>query len=277
VAEDLSITRPTVAEFPTRAASVHARKFAIAYTALALVAVGAVGAVVWAVGLERKEERAWSSWSPTRSGESSLWEITDHVGAKYVDARGRPMVQLLVSPPYVTQATEQGVTRIAVDGVIVKGRASDRSDARAGVFATGGAFMYTLCSTGGNCALTPEQNRSNTLGVMLQREILELALYTFKYNGDVEQLLLFLPPFRTLDATGAGQEVKSVVYLERDDLKAALASPLDETLPGSPGQAVDARDRAAVLSYVRPKLFTFEPEQGPQGVTLLTLTPLGVQ
>jgi hypothetical protein len=137
--------------------------------------------------------------------------------------------------------------------------------------------MYTLCSTGGNCALTPEQNTSSTLGVMLQREILELALYTFKYNGDVEQLLLFMPPFRTLDATGPGQEVKSVVYLERDDLKAALASPLAETLPGSPGQAVDARDRAAVLSYVRPKLFTFEPEQGPQGVTLLTLTPYGTQ
>jgi hypothetical protein len=35
------------------------------------------------------------------------------------------------------------------------------------------------------------------------------------------------------------------------------------------------RDRAAVLSYIRPKLFTFEPEQGPQGLTLLTLTPFG--
>jgi hypothetical protein len=28
-------------------------------------------------------------------------------------------------------------------------------------------------------------------------------------------------------------------------------------------------------SYIRPKLFTFEPEQGPQGLTLLTLTPFG--
>lgn len=274
MAEDLSIVRPTVGERPLRARRAHARKFAIAYVGLALIVVGAVGGLVWALGLDQKDERAWSDWRPAGEGEQRLWQITDHVGAEYTDVGGRPIVQLLVSPPYVTQATEQGVTRIAVDGVIVKGRASDRSDARAGVFASGRAFMYTLCSTGGNCALTPEQNTSQTLGLMLQREILELALYTFKYN-EVEQILLFLPPFRTLDAEGQPQQAKTVVYLERDDLRAALASPLDETLPGSPGQAVDSRDRAAVLSYIRPKLFTFEPEQGPQGLTLLTLTPFG--
>jgi hypothetical protein len=274
MAEDLSIVRPSVVKRPLRARRVHARKFLIAYVVLGLIVVGAVGSLVWAVGLDRREEQAWSDWQPAGDGEQRLWEITDHVGAAYADVRGRPIVQLLVSPPYITQATEQGMTRIAVDGVIVQGRASDRSDARAGVFAPGRAFMYTLCSTGANCALTAEQNTSRTLGVMLQREILELALYTFKYN-DVEQLLLFLPPFGTIDATGQPQQAKTVVYLERDELKAALASPLNETLPGSPGQAIDARDRAAVLSYVRPKLFTFAPEQGPQGLTLLTLKPFG--
>jgi hypothetical protein len=274
LAEDLSIVGPAVAERPQRARGVHARKFAIAYVALAVIVVGAVGALVWAVGLNRQEERPWSAWQPAGEAEARLWQITDHVGAKYVDRHGRPIVQLLVSPPYVTQATEQGVTRIAVDGVIVKGRASDRSDARAGVFGPGRAFMYTMCSTGVDCALTAEQNSSPALGLRLQREILELALYTFKYN-DVEQLLLFLPPFGTLDAAGRPVQAKTVAYLERDDLKAALASPLNETLPGSPGQATDARDRAAVLSYIRPKLFTFAPEQGPQGLMLLTLTPYG--
>jgi hypothetical protein len=274
VAEDLTIIRPSVTQRPQGARRVHARKFAIAYGALALIVVGAVGALVWAVGLDRKEQQTWSDWRPAGEGERRLWQITDHVGAEYVDPNGRPIVQLLVSPPYVTQSTEQGVTRVAVDGVIVKGRASDRSDARAGVFANGRAFMYTMCSTGVDCALTPEQNTSPSLGLMLQREILELALYTFKYD-DVEQLLLFLPPFSTLDSDGRPVQAKTVVYLERGDLKAALASPLGETLPGSPGRAIDSRDRAAVLSYIRPKLFTFETEQGPQGLTLLTLTPYG--
>jgi hypothetical protein len=256
--------------------SVHARKFALAYVALALIAAGAIGALVWAVGLEPKEERAWSSWAPTREGEARLWEIADYVGAKYVDVEGRPIVQLLAAPPYISQVTDQGVTRIGVDGVIVKGRASDRSDARAGVFREGSAFMYILCSTGPNCALTREQNASQTLGLVLQRHVLELALYTFKYNDDVEHLLLFLPPFQTLAADGRPNQVKLLAYLERDEVRAALSSPINETLPGSPGTPVDARDRAAVLSYVRPKLFTFEPEQGPQGLTILTLTPYGV-
>jgi hypothetical protein len=276
MAEDLSVVRPTTAERPARARRVHARKFALAYAALALVGAGAILALLWAVGLDRTEDRAWSTWEPTAEGEARLWEIADHVGATYVDVDGRPIVQLLAAPPYISQVTDEGVTRISIDGVIVSGRASDRSDARAGVFQAGSAFMYILCSTGENCALTPAQNRSDTLGLLLQREILELALYTFKYNDDVDQLLFFLPPFTTLDRTGRRPEqVKTVVYLERDDVRAALASPLDETLPGSAGRVTDARDRAAVLSFVRPKLFTFAPEQGPQGLTLLTLTPYG--
>jgi hypothetical protein len=255
---------------------VHARKFLFAYAALALLAAGAIGGILWAVGLDRKEERAWSSWQPTGEGESRLWEIADYVRPRYVGTDGRPVVRLLVAPPYITQVTEQGVTRIAIDGVIVKYRASDRSDARAGVFQAGSAYMFILCSTGGNCALTQAQNQSRTLGLVLQRQVLELALYSFKYNEDVDQLLFFLPPFKTLAPDGRPEEVKLVAYLERDDLRTALASPIDETLPGEPGR-IEKADRDAVEVFVRPKLFTFEPEQGPQGLTLLTLTPYGGQ
>ena len=167
------------------------------------------------------------------------------------------------------------MTRIAADGVIVKGRASDRSDARAGVFGPAAPFMYTLCSTGVDCALTPEQNASPSLGLMLQREILELALYTFKYN-DVDQLLLFLPPFGTLDSDGQPVQAKQyVVYLERGDLKAALASPLGDTLPGSPGQAIESRDRRSRAQLHPADAVHVRDEQGPQGITLLTLTPYG--
>ena len=270
MAEDLTVARRAVSERAPRPRRAHARRFALAYAALALVAAGAVGGLLWALDLEPKGERPWSTWAPTKEGEARLWEIADHVGAKYVDVEGRPIVQLLAAPPYVQVATEQGLTRVAVDGVIVKGRASDRSDARAGVFRDGSAFMYILCSTGRNCALTPEQNQSQTLGLTLQREVLELALYTFKYNADVEQLLLFLPPFRTV-IQGQPTQVKALAYLERDQVKAALASPLAETLPG------DERDRAAVRSFVTPNLFTFEVEEGPQGLTLLTLAPFGGQ
>jgi hypothetical protein len=274
VAEDLSIGRLAVSGRPARVPRAHWRKFALAYTALALLTAGAIAATVWALGLDRKGEQQWSSWQPTGEGESRLWQIADYVRPRYVGVDGRPIVRLLVAPPYITQVTDQGVTRIAIDGVIVKYRASDRSDARAGVFQTGTAYMYILCSTGGNCALTRAQNQSRTLGLVLQRQVLELALYSFKYNEDVEHLLFFLPPFQTLAPDGRPEEVKIVAYLERDDLRAALASPIDETLPGSPTR-IEKPDRDAVDVFVRPKLFTFEPEQGPQGLTILTLTPYG--
>jgi hypothetical protein len=64
-------------------------------------------------------------------------------------------------------------TRLREDDVLAR---------RAGVFRDGSAFMYVLCSTGGNCDLTTEQNGDPNLGLVLQREILELALYTFKYD-----------------------------------------------------------------------------------------------
>jgi hypothetical protein len=274
MAEDLSVPRPVLAQpastQPRRRA--HVRKFAVAYAVLALIAIGAAGALVWAIGLDRKDEQAWSDWKPTAEGEARLWQIVDHVQPRYYGVDHRPIVRLLVAPPYISQVTEQGVTRVEIDGVIVKYRASDRSDARAGVFPPGEAYMYILCSTGGNCALTRAQNASPTLGIALQREVLELALYTFKYNDNVDQLLFFLPPFQTIGPDGRPTQQKIVAYLERDDLRAALARPIDRTLPGSPGE-IDKPDRDAVSAFIRPKLFTFEPEQGPQGLTLLTLTP----
>ena len=250
---------------------VYLTKFAFAYAVLGLVALAAIGALVWAVGLEREETRPWSAWQPAAEGEARLWEIADHVGAGYADAQGRPIVQLLAAPPYVQIPTDQGLQRIQVDGVIVKGRASDRSDARAGVFRDGAAFMYVLCSTGGNCDLTTEQNQDPNLGLVLQREILELALYTFKYDPRVEQLLFFLPPFRTRNEKNEVQRIETVVYLERDDVAAALARPIDDTLSGSPGQTVSESELDTIVSTVRTRLFTFDVEQAPQGLTILTL------
>jgi hypothetical protein len=215
MAQDVTVERAGALEPAVRASRTraHARKFGVAYVVLALIAAGAIGGLVWVVGLENSEEREWSQWQPTAEGEARLWEIADYVRPRYLGPDGQPVVRLLVAPPYISNVTEQGVTRVAIDGVIVKYRASDRSDARAGVFRTGSAFMYILCSTGGNCALTEEQNQSPALGLVLQRQVLELALYSFKYAPDLEHLLFFLPPFETLGEDGRPQEVKVVAYL----------------------------------------------------------------
>ena len=271
MAEDLTVVRPRAVERASERRRVHVRRFAVAYVVLAILAAGAIGGLVWALGLDREQQRAWSAWQPTAEGEARLWQIADHVGAQYADAQGRPIVQLLAAPPYVQIPTDQGLQRIQVDGVIIKGRAADRSDARAGVFRDGSAFMYVLCSTGGNCELTTEQNQDPNLGLVFQREILELALYTFKYNPAVEQLLFFLPPFRTRDEENEVQRIVTVVYLEREDVASALERPLDETLTGTPGQVLSESEVETVVSIVRTRLFTFDVDRAQQGLTILTL------
>ena len=61
------------------------------------------------------------------------------------------------------------------------------------------------------------------------------------------------------------------MYLERDDVAAALARPIDDTLRGSPGQTVSESELDTIVSTVRTRLFTFDVEQAPQGLTILTL------
>jgi hypothetical protein len=61
------------------------------------------------------------------------------------------------------------------------------------------------------------------------------------------------------------------VYLERDDVRAALDRPLDQTLAASP--TLSEREVNTVASTVRTRLFTFDVEHAPQGLTILTLDP----
>ena len=53
--------------------------------------------------------------------------------------------------------------------------------------------MYSLCGLGASCSIatgTPSVER----GELVRREILELALYTFKYVGGIENVIAFMPP-----------------------------------------------------------------------------------
>ena len=55
------------------------------------------------------------------------------------------------------------------------------------------AISYSLCGGGSSCAIatgTPSVAR----GTLVRREILELALYTFKYVGGIKNVIAFMPP-----------------------------------------------------------------------------------
>ena len=66
-----------------------------------------------------------------------------------------------------------------------------------GVPLSGNTIAYNLCGIGGkNCAIGVGQPSTDRL-LLLRREALELALYTFKYIGGTQNVVAILPPGRT--------------------------------------------------------------------------------
>jgi hypothetical protein len=102
--------------------------------------------------------------------------------------------------------------------------------------------------------------------LILRREALELALYTFKYVGGVDGVVAFLPPpdSKTLWA----------VYLRRDNLRGDLKRPLVRTLTLGATPALDQPDsveRPAIDRRTLASWFSATLQRTPTGRTLLVL------
>ena len=119
--------------------------------------------------------RARRSRSPTTSPQS------------YHLPNGDQIVDVISKAPSVSpDKTTLPVHYVAVRGTkAVKATRSITSRRRT-------AVMYSLCGLGVSCSIatgTPSVER----GELVRREILELALYTFKYVGGIENVIAFMP------------------------------------------------------------------------------------
>jgi len=225
-----------------------------------------------AMNTEPESESAWSTWQPNGAGESQIWQIADHVGAGYRASNGELAAQILAGPPTFNTSDEQGRTlRLPLEGVLVKGRASDESDARAVLF-SGDSVMYALCGTGTACQPGNALLQVDEIGTKYEREALELALYTLKYVDGVNSVMVFLPPFPQRNAQGQVDQVRTLVYIERDQVRFQLDQPLADTLRAKNGLDFSNIERNDIVQLVHPRLYTFEPEQAPNGAWILSLT-----
>lgn len=276
MAEDLSVPRP-VATRPAEPAAqkprrVHAKRFMAAYILLGLALVGAVAMFVMAMNTDSESERAWSTWQPNGSGESRIWEIADHVGAGYRASNGELAARILAGAPTFNTSDDQGRTlRLPLEGVLVKGRATDQSDSRAVLF-SGDSVMYALCGTGSACQPGNALLQVDEIGTKYEREALELALYTFKYVDGVNSVMVFLPPFPQRNAQGQVDQVRTLVYIEKGQVGFQLDRPLKDTLRANNGLDFSNIERNDIVQLVHPRLYTFEPEQAPNGAWILSLT-----
>jgi hypothetical protein len=133
------------------------------------------------------------------------------------------------------------------------------------------SIMYLLCGLGTACTIAtgaPSVER----GELVRREILELALYTFKYVPGIDSVLAFMPP-------AAVKKQAVLIYLRKSDVAAELAKPLDDslrpTVPRVSTIAARPREVRVIDAVVTPRAFnpvTLTTTQG--GDSLLVLSPL---
>jgi hypothetical protein len=274
--------------------SPHASKFRVVTGALAGIAVGAlaVAFVIIANHSPRPASQQWSAWSPTDSGRLGATEIAEHVAPFYriSTAQQLDLVTLInLSNPSTTGTTTGSGLEVAVG--------SSASSSSGTLSLLGGkTIAYNLCGLGGSgCQIGGSP--SSTRLLLLRREALELAMYTFKYLGGVQNVICVLPPGRTqatstLSPTpppagparsSATQPVTIAVLFVRDELSPFLSEPLGTTLAEFPPATSQltlwkGTQEAGLVDQITARgLFSEKVESAQVGGSLMVLNPLPPQ
>lgn len=230
-------------------------RFQLLFGVLLGVAMAAVVATVLVLASGRKVDdpgaATWAPWHPTASdGLAAVNQIAAHVGARYTLPSGDQLVAVRGGPLELAQLP----VTVAIQN---QGRYKVLDEK---------GVLYNLCGLGANCSIKqgkPTVARS----LVLRRESLELALYTFRYVKNVDQVVAILPP-------KPGTKPSFAMFFRRGDVKPSLVRPLAATLPGAPPvpPKVSKFQQAFISQLTDKNLFSFEPQEGADAHVYLVLS-----
>lgn len=237
------------------AAPPYQSRFQLLFGVLLGIGMAAVVATVLVVAAGKKADNdplatAWADWRPTASdGLEAVKQIADHVGPRYTLPSGDQLVGVRGGPlefarlPVTVAVEDQGDVRMLDDRGV----------------------LYNLCGLGKNCSIK-EGKPTVARSLVLRREALELALYTFRYVRNVDQVVVILPP-------RPGDKPSYAMFFRRDDLAASLNRPLAATLPGKPPVPpnVSKLQQAFIDRLTAGNLFAFTPQEGGDAHIYLVL------
>lgn len=256
---DLEQTRSKELErYTPRETHGHETKFRMIYAILAGLGLAAVAvAVIFISAGKPPKPPAWSSWKPSASGDQALGQIAEHVAPAYRLPTGQQLV-----------AVDGGPLQIAGIPVkiIIRPNRNEASQSE------GKGALYNLCGLGKNCSIEsgkPSVERA----LLMQREAYELALYTFRYVGDVKQVVVLLAP-------PPGKLPSQAMFFRRSDLGPALARPLRFTLPGKTPSIASLKSgpqRSFINNTVGSDLWNFDVVQAQDASVLLELAHFPLQ
>ncbi len=227
----------------------------------ALIALGAVavaGALALGIGGSTSGDGArWSPWKP--AGKDKAKAIAEHVGPEYRLPGGQQLVLVSGGPLEVANLPIR---------VVLTGGAQGDSGGEYKLLDGKGA-LYRMCGLGPKCAIATGKP-STQRHLLLRREALELALYTFRYQSSLDQVVVFMPPRK-------GQDPNQALLFERSHVGAELDRPLQATLT-SRTPSVDgiqsSPDAGLVNRLTTSSLFNFSLTQQNQDLSvLLVLQP----
>jgi hypothetical protein len=225
----------------------------------------------------------WSAFRPQDSGLQGAQEIADFISPYY---RATPADQLAVVTTMNLNDPNKPLS------VVVP---SPNAPGGVAALPANTTIAYNLCGLGSkDCSIgvgTPSSNRL----LLLRREALELALYTFKYIDGVHTVVAILPPGRTQSSSHlsskppTGSQVSSnntksvdlALAFDRKELQPWLDRPLRDTLPEplppSVQEMANAPEAELISVITAHGLFTERTEQAQDGSNLLVLTPQSPQ
>jgi len=241
----------------------HRVRFLAIYGVLVVVLGAAIAGLVVFAGRTISPAPAWSTWKPHGGGLGAAKEIAAQVGKGYRLPNGNQLVDVIAKAPSVSP--ESNLT-IPIQYIAVRGAKSTGDQ----IFSVSSSdsIMYSLCGLGTSCAISSGK-ATVARGTLVRREILELALYTFKYVSGVKNVIAFLPP-------KPGTAPKYVVYVQKSELASELHVPLTQTLASKVplSSAIPAREIQIVDDATASRTYSFSLSQAQNGDAILVLAPL---
>ena len=232
---------------------------------IALVAIGIGVALAASGGSTDGRPSGWSAWKPSADDDTgAAKQIAEHVGPKYRLGDADQLVAVDAKPLALDGRPLNVAMRTAAVGGDIE-------------LLDGKGVMYTLNGLGPNGSIpggTPSEERH----LLLRREALELALYTFRYRSDVDMVVALLPPAPPEkgkeEANSTLPPVQALFY-RPGDLSGELGVPLASTIPNAtpkPAQMkLGAPDSQRIDALTRSNLFTATFQQGQDASLYLVL------
>jgi hypothetical protein len=248
---------------PASAVYPHRPRFLFVYGFLGGVLALAIAGVVVYAGRAITPAPTWSSWKPSGGGLGAAKQIADTVGKAYRLPNGDQLVDVIAKAPSIPGSS--GAT-LPIHYYAVRG--SQASGDQVFPVSSSDSMMFTLCGLGTSCSIASGKP-SVARGTLVRREILELALYTFKYVGGVNNIVAFMPPKN-------GTATQYAVLLQKSTLKPELKEPLEQTLSSKTPlpAAIPAREVHVIDSTMESSVYTYGVSQTQTGDLVLVFKPL---